>query len=41
MKIIGTPEADYVERRGVGQDVIANFHSQSDAILEPPIPPHD
>ncbi len=31
------PEADYVERLRAGNDVIAKFQSQSDAIYEPPI----
>jgi PAS domain S-box-containing protein len=31
------PDADQMERRGVGDDVIAEFQPQSDAIYEPPI----
>jgi PAS domain S-box-containing protein len=31
------PDADYMERRGGGRDVIAKFQTQSNAIFEPPI----
>ena len=31
------PDADNMERRDLGRDVIANFQSQSDVVIKPPV----